>query len=85
MEEQQIQQSEAKARTMVGEQVLVEKTVAGPQGGEHRAGPFAAVITGVRADDDGDIQALHATVFLVGSTVHVELVNEPKLGEWSLA
>lgn len=71
-------------RSMVGEVVRVQRRIV-QQGIERQAGPYAAVITGEELDADGDIVALNAAVFLVGTTQHERLVNDPAPGEWSLA
>ncbi len=71
-------------RSMVGEVVRVQRRIV-QQGIERQAGPYAAIITGEELDPDGDIVALNAAVFLVGTTQHERLVDDPKPGEWSLA
>ena len=50
-----------------------------------RHGPYAAIITGVEADSDGDVLAYNAFVLLVGTSQHERLVKDPKDGEWTLA
>lgn len=72
------------AADVIGDVVRVMKVSHGPKG-LLRHGPYAAIITGVEADSDGDVLAYNAFVLLVGTSQHERLVRDPKDGEWTLA
>ena len=72
------------AADVIGDVVRVMKVSHGPKG-LLRHGPYAAIITGVEADSDGDVLAYNAFVLLVGTSQHERLVKDPKDGEWTLA